>query len=577
MCDAKEGGEVRTATVNGDGEKLELLSPNEQMSSFADRFITPRVVLIVFTLMNFFTYYDRGAIAGCLSNVRADSTIAGNGVLPQTQSGAIVSAFMVGFMVTCPLFVGLGGRYSAKQIMVFGLLVWCLACIGTGCSVAYWMILTCRCFVGIGEAAYVGFSVTIIDNIAPPAKRTLWIGCFYSMIPVGQAMGMGLGGIIGSHGTIGSIPGWRVAFLTEVLAMLPIVAIIAFLPQRYNPIKKEQAYPALDDDAAPQHVGEEIDKSAGHHVSLMAATKLLVRNSHFILITLGYGTYTFVLGGVAVWAIQMLEQGPLGMSQDGASMLMGGSVAFTGLVGSVVGGKIVDMIGGSEGQKGVMKCCIFDALAMAVSVPLGVLAIFSNSLALFAPLFIAAVFCLFAVTAPVNAATLSCVQPDLRAYAISFSVLILHAVGDFPSPIVAGAMSDSFSEGCDNIEIEYNCTKNPEQHCVWMPKHDLDNAFCANRYQLRNALGIVYLVLILAIPCWGYVAWSVRRAISSDKRHETSTKRDCSPADEASSAGVSLCTQDNTTRNLMSGATTTNFQNAAVQRKVTPAKLGVDE
>ena len=497
---------------------------SNSLAALAERHITPRVLLALFTLMNFVAYFDRGAMSGCLPNVRADSTIAGNGVLPQTQSGAIVSAFMVGFMVTCPLFVGLGGRYSAKQIMVFGLLVWCLACIGTGCSVAYWMILTCRCFVGIGEAAYVGFSVTIIDNIAPPAKRTLWIGCFYSMIPVGTALGMGLGGIIGSHGTIGSIPGWRVAFMIEVLAMLPIVGVITVLPTKYEPVGRKSSPPLSVSvkDEEPTNVVASLNDdppesrsrfSHSVHVSLWSAIPQLLRNPLYLLLVLGQATYTFVLGAIAVWAIPMLQQGPMQMPQDQSSMFVGGAVAINGLVGSIAGGKIVDRFTG--GQKGLHSitvssaCCV---CAVVVALPLGLFAIvFADKLSFFAPPFLGGVFFLFCTTAPINAAVLSSVAVELRSYAISFNIFLIHVLGDFPSPIIAGAISDSYSEGCDNFELEGNCTANHNSnHCVWIPKHKLDNAFCANQNQLRYALGIVFAVLVVAIPVWAaacVIAW----------------------------------------------------------------------
>lgn len=479
---------------------VERIHPNEEEGCI-ERFVTPRVVLALFTLVNFITYYDRGVMSSSLSSIRSDSSIAGDdGTISDTKGGFIVSAFMVGFMLTCPLFAALGGTFTAKRIIVAGLLVWAGACVMSGFSHGYGMLLVARMFVGVGEAAYAGYTVTIIDNIAPKESRTRWIGTFYSMIPVGTAIGMAGGGVISTDGGVGSIAGWRVAFFTEVVASIPIILLVGFLPNKYNPTTVASKGAAANDAS---HDREEF-------VSLPAAAKALITNIRFVLVVFGYGMYVFVTGAIAVWAISMLTEGPLHLSTVPASLLMGGATALTGVCGSIAGGLFVDRMGGSQGIRGTMKCQLFNVGMMCISVPCGLIALTANSLWLFIVFFVISVFSLFAVTAPVNASILTVVPSNLRTYAISFSVFAIHLMGDFPSPTVAGSLSDKFANGCPDL-TNVTCTSVPSQNCRWVPPADHEEGSCVNIYQLRNALAIVYCFLLFAIPAWAVVFVLVRR------------------------------------------------------------------
>lgn len=480
----------------------------EEVEDYSDVCMSPRFILGLFTFVNFITYYDRGVMSASLSDIRSDPSITGGGgTISDTKGGFVVSAFMVGFMLTCPIFASLGGRFTAKQIIVAGLCFWALACIASGLSHGYPMLLIARMFVGVGEAAYAGYTVTIIDNIAPKEGRTRWIGTFYSMIPVGTAIGMACGGVIAADGGIGSIPGWRVAFFTEVIAALPIILCVCFMPNKYNPKVTTQA------DCEAQHGPGDADSANSHkeqHVGLKTAAVMLITNPRYILIVFGYAMYVFVTGAIAVWAISMLTQGPLNLSSVSASLLMGGATALTGVFGSVAGGLFVDKMGGSQGHKGAMKCQLFDAAMMVISVPCGLVALTADSVPLFLVFFVISVFALFSVTAPVNASILTVVPSNIRTYAISFSVFSIHLMGDFPSPTVAGSISDRFSNGCDSLGVNTTCIAAVADHCRWVPPTDHEDGSCVNIYQLRNALVIVYCMLLLAIPAW-LVVWLLER------------------------------------------------------------------
>ena len=495
------------------GERNSLIGDTPQ--TWRDKLFTPKFVLGMWTLMNFWTYFDRGAISASLSNVKASPDIAGaEGVLSDAQAGAIGSAFMVGFFLTCPIFAALGGTFTAKQIITAGLIVWALACVSTGLSQDYWMIVISRCFVGVGEAAYAGYTVTIIDNMAPPASRTMWIGLFYSMIPVGTAIGMTAGGIVSSKVTLpGGYAGWRIVFLAEIIPMIPIIIGNAMLPVKYNPVKETEVAAAAETaDPEEAETGAQ-GRPKDDFITLPKAIKMLATNLSYICLVFGYAMYTFVLGAISIWAISMLEQGPLHLDAVASSLFMGGTVCITGLAGSICGGLFVDKLGGSQGDKGVLQCCKYNVLMVTLSLPLGFIAMSSSNVWVFGSLFIVGVFLLFSVTAPITAAMLSVVPSPLRTYSVSFSVFFMHMLGDFPSPLIAGEISDKFSGGCDSLTLAGNTTCMGHNDCRWIPKKGVEDASCVNIYQLRNALLCVWAFIFLAIPAWGSVGIRMYRKV----------------------------------------------------------------
>ncbi|MGZ7032872.1 MAG: spinster family MFS transporter, partial [Thermoanaerobaculia bacterium] len=53
----------------------------------------------------------------------------------------------------------------------------------------------------------------------------------------------------------------------------------------------------------------------------------------------------------------------------------------------------------------------------------------------------------FASTGPVNSAIVNLVSPTERATAVALSILIIHLLGDVPSPPLIGILSDASSLG----------------------------------------------------------------------------------------------------------------------------------
>lgn len=192
-----------------------------------------------------------------------DHGIQGDFKLTDFQDGILASAFMVGLLVSSPIFAEASKRHNAMRLMGIGLAIWMAATFGCALSIGFWSILFFRMLVGVGEASFVSLAAPFIgtsgrwyrstwwydqriplllhvcnrpsvcplhamnnptDDRAPAARKTLWLATFYLCIPVGFALGYVLGGVV--HGSLGWDGDWRIAFVAESTAMLPFVLFL---------------------------------------------------------------------------------------------------------------------------------------------------------------------------------------------------------------------------------------------------------------------------------------------------------------------------------------------------------------
>ncbi|XP_019082702.1 PREDICTED: probable sphingolipid transporter spinster homolog 3 [Camelina sativa] len=74
---------------------------------------------------------------------------------------------MVGLLIASPIFASLAKSFNPFRLIGVGLTVWTVAVLGCGSSFAFWFIVLCRMFVGVGEASFISLAAPFIDDNAP--------------------------------------------------------------------------------------------------------------------------------------------------------------------------------------------------------------------------------------------------------------------------------------------------------------------------------------------------------------------------------------------------------------------------
>src|SRR5213082_2519747 len=105
----------------------------------------PVFILAILTGLNFLNYVDRTILAAVLPRVSAPFA-----------TGALATAFLIGYFATSPIFGTLADRAPRlrTRLMTLGVLVWSIATFFSGRATDFWTMLAARALVGVGEASY---------------------------------------------------------------------------------------------------------------------------------------------------------------------------------------------------------------------------------------------------------------------------------------------------------------------------------------------------------------------------------------------------------------------------------------
>src|SRR5579872_1661862 len=100
-------------------------------------------ILIFLTLLSLINYIDRWIVAAVIPAMQDDLNLS------NTEAGLIMSAFMLGYFVTSPLFGYLTDRTNRIRIIFVGTSLWSLATIFSGLGRSAWQIIISRTTVGV--------------------------------------------------------------------------------------------------------------------------------------------------------------------------------------------------------------------------------------------------------------------------------------------------------------------------------------------------------------------------------------------------------------------------------------------
>jgi MFS transporter, Spinster family, sphingosine-1-phosphate transporter len=370
----------------------------------------PLAILTLLTALNFLNYLDRFVLSAVVKPLQADLQLS------NFVGGSLATVFLVGFFATSPLFGAWSDRSGPrgrKALVVVGVLVWSLATMATGLAQGTWSILAARAVVGVGEASFVTIAPTIIDDVAPAAKKTRWLAIFYTAIPVGSAAGYLTGGMVQN-----ATHDWRQSFFVAGGPGIVLAILCMLIADPGGAVTRERT-------------------------SVLAAARALLRIPLYRIVVLGQCAYTFAIGGFGFWAPKYIAA-RYGLEDGHAAFQFGLVTVVGGAVGTLAGGMLGDRRTRSrtddEGiARGNLAVC---AIATAVAAPLAAAAVAAGSATLFYAVVLPCEIGLFVPGGPFNVAILRSVPGELRASAMALSIFGSHLLGDLWSPPLIGLVAD---------------------------------------------------------------------------------------------------------------------------------------
>jgi MFS family permease len=397
--------------------------------------------LAVLTFINIFNYIDRWVVAAVLEAVRIDLGLS------DTQLGVIGSGFVVVYALTSPFFGTFGDRGRRPPLIAFGVALWSVATALAGFARGFWSLFIARSTVGVGEGAYGTIAPAMLADHFPIERRGRAMAVFYMAIPVGSAAGYILGGFADHHF------GWRAAFWIAGVPGILLSLLVLFVHDPPRGINDAQEQPAPDAKRVPWYT----------------AYRQLFSNQPYILTVFGYAAYTFALGGLAFWMPAFLER-VRGVPRQSATTTFGIIALCTGFVGTFAGGWLGDYFL----KKSRQSYLWVSGIATLIAAPITLVALTHPDKPVYLTAIVIAELLIFISTGPVNTAIVNAVPASGRATAVGLSVLIMHGLGDIPSPPLIGVLSDAAS--------------------------------------LEKAFLVIPVAIVIAAAIWLYAAWQGERA-----------------------------------------------------------------
>ncbi|KAK9844649.1 hypothetical protein WJX74_005143 [Apatococcus lobatus] len=394
-----------------------------------DTWFSPGRLLMLFIAMNLLIYADRGVIAcngvngaASLPDGSGGFGIQGDFGLTLFEDGILPAAFMVGLLASSPFFAEMSKHCNPFRLIAIGLGVWTLSTAGCGLATGFWSLLLCRMAVGIGEASFVALAAPFIDDHAPKNYKTQWLAMLYLCVPAGYALGYIGGGLVAGPF------GWRSTFFLEAGMMLPFAIFCAFAPPlslRKDPLL-EDGEKGLEEEG----LGATVKARTSSFFSDLTRT---LKEPVFVCTMFGYAVYTAVIGAYGFWGPKA-GRDVFKIPGRTADLTFGVVTVLAGIVGTLAGGFVLDQVGATLAN--ALLICITACTVGCALIIVGFM--IPQTLHAFILPFAMGEFALFSISAPCNAVGLWSVPTRLRPFAMSLNILVIHLLGDVPSPPILG-------------------------------------------------------------------------------------------------------------------------------------------
>jgi MFS transporter, Spinster family, sphingosine-1-phosphate transporter len=367
--------------------------------------------LTILFSMNLLNYVDRYSFFAVGTHIQKDLGIGARGY------GVLSASFMIVYTIVTPLIGWLGDRYNRRVLLASGVGLWSLATVGTAFSEDFSQMFFWRALLGVGEASYGVIAPALLADLYEPKDRGWAMGRYYLALPLGGALGYGIGGWVGETW------GWPVAFW--VVGLPGLVAAVGGL------IISDPGRGASEGKAHAGHVDR----------PKLADYWDLFRTPTFVYNTLGMAAVTFATGGYAAWG-STFYQTVRGMSSKHAGIWIGGLTALAGLLGIWFGTRLADVLVRFS-RRGYL---LMASAAVLIAIPFGFFGILDPDRVSSLGLLFVAMIMLASVLGPCNAVTANVVPANRRASGYALSIFLIHLLGDISSPILIGDIADRFGK-----------------------------------------------------------------------------------------------------------------------------------
>ena len=372
---------------------------------------THKKLIALLVGLNLLNYIDRYLLSAISPSLQRDLGFT------DAQLGLIGSAFLWGFVLATPFVGKILKKFSPLSVLAVSVLLWSSATASTGFVRLVILMVIIRMVVGIGQAVFSTASPAILDSVSDKKWKALAMSMFYAAIPVGAAMGFIIGGLVDVY------IGWQMGFVLAGAVGIPLALVLHFYPISTKPKR-------------------------GYGVSALQEYKQLIRLPVFNLIVLGNAAQSFALAGFAFWVPLYLTR-IIGYPASEGSILFGEILVVTGLLGTLLGGYVINKFKIKDGS-GLMR---LSAYSVALAGICGFLVIMTDNVWTFFIMLAIVQFSVFITYTPTTLALFAGVPAALKTSANSASMFTSRLLGDMLGVWLVGVLSVALNGLADAMYI----------------------------------------------------------------------------------------------------------------------------
>jgi MFS family permease len=320
-------------------------------------------VLCVLVLAYVCSFIDRTIISVLVTPLKADLHLS------DAQIGLLQGTAFALFYVTAGVLIArLADRYSRRNLIAAGLVVWCLATAGGTLANSFLALLVFRMAVGAGESTLTPSATSLISDLFPRERLGTAMSIYAAAPYMGTGLALIIGGAVLDHllaqprtvvPLLGQVRPWQFAFLIVGLPGL-LIAIVLLWTVR-EPERKEICATAETQREAPS--ARDFARYMRDHSDVYSR------------LFLGISMLSLVGYGLTAWLPTYYVRA-YGMSNVEIGSMLGPSFLIGGSLGALCGGLIGDALRLSRPDAPVLLaltavagCLVFGAAVVLVDAP----------------------------------------------------------------------------------------------------------------------------------------------------------------------------------------------------------------
>jgi EmrB/QacA subfamily drug resistance transporter len=149
----------------------------------------------------------------------------------------VMNAYILAFAVLLVTMGRFGDLWGRRKLFVGGMVLFTLGSLACGLAPSIYLLIAFRVVQGIGGAAMMPSTLSIIASVFPADKRGAAMGVWGGVSGLASGLGPVLGGIIIQYVTWPSAAGsWRWIFLVNIpVGIVGVVLALRLVPESKNP------------------------------------------------------------------------------------------------------------------------------------------------------------------------------------------------------------------------------------------------------------------------------------------------------------------------------------------------------